>query len=332
MLLPELPLPVLNAALLLKHIASHLISFQLISTGVFLANLHLHLGALCHCALNVVPARFTLQLQFVNTATQILFFSPKHEKSLQLEAVDGGLHLPKQVTNFFEVGKLFLLSPGQVLMPLIIPDVLLHQLDIGFFRDVADVFRDELLNIHDGAERDRLFHHAADLLVVDVPLGKYICAVLFVAVVKNSVGSRQRLQISPQRRDIHSLLLDDKAVLGNCPVISKKTLLAAAIVPAVKYHADNEPLAFQIVPKLTGDIAGKILPAPGFRVLRVHIGTEISVQRPLGALVGGLIEVSGVQFSQQDNLQGIDDRGFSRTIFPRKKVHVVHLDGLLGKI
>ena len=54
-------------------------------------------------------------------------------------------------------------------MALIIPDILLHGLDIGLLRYVADVLGNEFLDIHDRAEGYRLFHHSKDLFIVHIP-------------------------------------------------------------------------------------------------------------------------------------------------------------------
>ena len=65
--------------------------------------------------------------------------------------------------------QLFLLTLYQHFMALIIPDILLHGLDIRLLRYVADVLGNEFLDIHDRAEGYRLFHHSKDLLIVHIP-------------------------------------------------------------------------------------------------------------------------------------------------------------------
>ena len=90
-------------------------------------------------------------------------------EGLHAPAVHRARHFAVQRADLLQRGQLFLLLLRQLLVPLVVSDVLLHGFDIRLIRNIADIFGDKLLNIHDRAERHRLFHHAEHLLVVHVP-------------------------------------------------------------------------------------------------------------------------------------------------------------------
>lgn len=109
-------------------------------------------------------------------------------------------------------------------------------------------------------------------------------------------------------------------------------LLVDFIAAAVEDHSSNKPGPLCLVLKLTGDIAEKVPPLPGIGRIYVHIRPQISIQRALRLLVGGLVDVAGVGFPQEHNLKRVDDGGFPRAVFPRQKVDIPHLDDLFGEV
>ena len=98
-----------------------------------------------------------------------LLAGPLDQEGLDAPAVCGLVHFAVQPANLLQSGQLFLLALGQQFMALIVPDVLLHGIDIGLVGDIADIFRNELLDIYDGPEGDGLLEHAQRLFVVDIP-------------------------------------------------------------------------------------------------------------------------------------------------------------------
>ena len=77
-----------------------------------------------------------------------------------------------------------------------------------------------------------------------------------------------------------------------------KTVVAAAVAAAVKHHAAHKAASLHIVIELAGDIARKILSAARARIVLVHVGAQITVQRALRLFIGSLIKVAGICFSQ----------------------------------
>ena len=216
-------------------------------------------------------------------------------------------------------------------MALIVPDVLLHGLNVRFFRDVADVLCNKLLDVHDGSEGDGLLHHSHDLLIMDIPLGQQIGLVLLVGVIQLSphpIG----FQKSSQSRDIDGLSLTNEAVLRKGTVIEEETVLAAAVAAAVEHDAADKLLHLHIVQKLTGDEGGKVFPPPGSGVVFIHVCPQVSVQSPLGLLIGRLIEVAGVGLTQEHDLKSVDHSGLPRSVLTRQKIDVVHFDQLFREI
>ena len=165
-------------------------------------------------------------------------------------------------------------------MPLVVADVLLHGFDIRLIRNIADIFGDKLLNIHDWAERHRLFHHAEHLLIVHVPPREHIAAVLPLGIVH--LGAREiLLEEFAQIVNIHRLAVLNKAVFRQFSNVDKEMVVAAAVTAAVEHHAAHETIVFHIVLKLAGNIGRKVLASAGIRVILVHVGTQIAVQRAL---------------------------------------------------
>ena len=68
-------------------------------------------------------------------------------------------------------------------MTFVIPDVLLHSFYVGLVGNITDILRNEFLNIHNWAERNRLFQHTAHLFVMDIPFCQHIRPVLLLRIV-----------------------------------------------------------------------------------------------------------------------------------------------------
>ena len=217
-------------------------------------------------------------------------------------------------------------------MSFVIPDVLLHGFDIWLVRNIADIFGNKSLDIHNGTERYCLFQHPADLLIVDVPLGQHIGTVLLVAVVHFLVQTVLLFQVDAKTGNIHGLLFIQEAASWDTSVVNKKALLPASVAAAVEDDSGHKVPARLLVQKLTDNIAGKVFTPPGIGGVVVHVGPQVSVQRPLGFLIGSLIEISGVRLAQKDDLQRVDHSGLSRSVFPGQEIDILHLNQLLREI
>ena len=125
--------------------------------------------------------------------------------------VDSLLPILVQPPDLLQSLQLFLLALCQLLVTLIIPDILLHGLNIRLLRDIADVLCNKFLNVYNGTKGDRLLHHPHDLLVVDIPLGQQVFLVLLVGIVKLPPHTIL-FQKHTKSRDINGLTLANKAV------------------------------------------------------------------------------------------------------------------------
>ena len=165
-------------------------------------------------------------------------------------------------------------------MPLVVADILLHGFDVRLVRNIADILGDKLLNIHDWAERHRLFHHAEHLLIVHVPPREHIAAVLPLGVVYLGSGEIL-LEEFAQIVNIHRLAVLDKAVFRQLSDVDKEMVVLAAVTAAVEHDTVYKARVLHIVLKFTDNISRKVLASAGIRVILVHIGTQIAVQRAL---------------------------------------------------
>ena len=191
----------------------------------------------------------------------------------------------------------FLLTLCQHFVALVIPDILLHGLNIRLFWYVADILGNEFLNIHDRTKRYRLFHHSKDLLVVHIPPRKHIPAIFLLRVVDLCL-SVILLQKPAQRRNLHSFSVFNKTILRQRSHINEKAILPASITAAIKNDTRDKAAARHIVLKLAGNVAGEIFSSAGIWVILIHIRPQITVQRALRLFVGSLIKVAGICFSQ----------------------------------
>ena len=239
------------------------------------------------------------------------------------------LVLPSDAVQGFQ---LLLLLLGQPFMVLIVPDGLLHGFNVGLFRDITDIFRDKLPDIHDGPEGYGLFQHPAHLVRMDIPLAQQFLPIPPVGIEQLTVAVGHALEPCPQRRNAHGLSVLHKAVGRNDAVIEKILLTDRAVVAAVEDDARHKIRIRLVVVKFTGNIGRKILAPAGFGAAVVHIGPEITLQRPLGTVVGGLVEVPGAGLTQQHNLQGVDDGGLARAVFAGEKVYVVDFNQLFPEV
>ena len=227
--------------------------------------------------------------------------------------------------------QLFLLTLCQHFVALVIPDILLHGLNIRLFWYIADVLGNEFLDIHDRAERYRLFHHSQDLLIVHIPPRQHIPAIFLLRVIDLCL-SVILLQKPAQRRNLHSLSVFNKTVLRQHSHINEKALLPASITAAIKNDTRDKAAARHIVLKLAGNVAGEIFPSAGIWVILIHIRPQVTIQRALRLFVGSLIKVAGIRFPQQNDLKGINYRGFSRAVFSSQEINIPHLDDFFAEI
>ena len=192
-------------------------------------------------------------------------------------------------------------------MALIIPDILLHGLNIRLIRYVADILRDKFLDIHDRPEGHRFFHHPEDLFIVNVPAGEHIPAIFLLRIIDFRPGI-VLLQIAAQCGNLHCLPVLDKAIFRQSAHINEKAFLPAAVTAAIENNTGDEAGSFHLILEFAGDVAGEIFSAAGIWVIFVHIRPKITVQRALGLFIGGLIEIAGACFPQQHNLKCVDHR------------------------
>ena len=265
---------------LLIGVALCIIAVQL--TAAFLLRLHLP-GQILNRGVRrgqLGQAASLFLLAAVDLRLHVLLLRPLHEEGLHAPAVHRARHFAVQSADLLQRGQLFLLLLRQLLVPLVVADVLLHGFDIRLIRNIADIFGDKLLNIHDWAERHRLFHHAEHLLVVHVPPREHIAAVLPLGIVH--LGAREiLLEEFAQIVNIHRLAVLDKAVFRQFSDIDKEMIVLAAVTATIEHHAAHETIVLHIVLKFTDNIGRKVLASAGIRVILVHIGTQIAVQRAL---------------------------------------------------
>ena len=81
--------------------------------------------------------------------------------------------------------------------------------------------------------------------------------------------------------NIHRLAVLDKAVFRQFADIDKEMIVLTAVTAAIEHHATHETIVLHIVLKFTDNIGRKVLASAGIRVILVHIGTQIAVQRAL---------------------------------------------------
>ena len=192
-------------------------------------------------------------------------------------------------------------------MALIIPDILLHGLNIRLIRYVADILRDKFLDIHDRPEGHRFFHYPEDLFIVNVPAGEHIPAIFLLRIIDFRPGI-VLLQIAAQCRNLHCRIIFNKAIFRQSAHINEEAFLPAAVTAAIENNTGDEAGSFHLILEFAGDIAGEIFSAAGIGVIFIHIRPKITVQRALGLFIGGLIEIAGACFPQQHNLKCIDHR------------------------
>ena len=113
-----------------------------------------------------------------------------------------------------------------------------------------------------------------------VPPREHIAAVLPLGIVYLGAGEIL-LEEFAQIVNIHRLAVLDKAVFRQFSDIDKEMVVAAAITAAVEHDTVYKARVLCIVLKFTDNIGRKVLASAGIRVILVHIGTQIAVQRAL---------------------------------------------------
>ena len=219
-------------------------------------------------------------------------------------------------------------------MTFIFADILLHCLNIDTcaLRGIADILCNKLPDIYDRSEGYRPLQHMKYLLRMDIPLGQDIGAVFLVAVIDSAESFVLGVQVFAQCRNFHRPALHDEAILRDRPGIGKIPLLHGSVAPAVKDASQGEKRSLQIVQKLTYNVTAEVFSPPAVFRVSVDIGTQISVQRTLRALICRLVEVSGIGFSQQHNLKSINDRRLACACFPGEEVNLAEFNQLFSVI
>lgn len=113
-----------------------------------------------------------------------------------------------------------------------------------------------------------------------VPPREHIAAVLPLGIVHLGAGEIL-LEEFAQVVNIHRLAVLDKAVFRQFSDIDKEMIVLAAVTAAIEHYAAHETIVLHIVLKFTDNIGRKVLASAGIRVILVHIGTQIAVQRAL---------------------------------------------------
>ena len=292
---------------LLEYVTLDTVPFQCFSLFFLLGGLCSQfldgLSGLGQLVQGLLPSGFLL----ADVGFEFLLFSPLGQKEMDLPSFHRLLHLPVQPCNLLQGRQFFFLLFSQLLMAFIVADILLHSHDIRFFRDIADIFGDKLLNICDRFEGDSLLHHPHDLFVMDIPFGQQIIPVFFLDIVQFTPCAIFLFDIGAEHMDIHSRTFSNKAVFRNHAVIEKESFLPVAVVITIKDDTRDKLLFFDVIPELTGNIAGEILSPPGMRIVFIHVSPQITVQRPLRFFVGSLVKIAGIGLSQQYDLQSVDD-------------------------
>ena len=283
------------------------------------------------CFFKFGSTTFLFQLMSVDVRLCQFFFCPLNQKRLHTPALYRLVHFLVQSADLLQRRQLFLLSLCQLFMPLIIPDVLLHQLNIRLFWNITDVLCNKFLNIYDRLERNGLFHHTQCLLIMDVPLCKHIAAVFFLCIIKFYVRI-VFLQEAAQIRDFHRFSLLNIAVSRNHACIDEEKVSSAAITAAIKHHSCNKAAALCVVLKFANDVSGEVFSPPGIGVIFIHISAQITVKCSLRLFTCSLIEIARVGLAQKNDLKCINDRGFSGAVFSRQKVDVTYFNKLLAEV
>ena len=321
-----------QAFLFLKDSTETFVSLKLFPAAFFAPPLLFHLFAF---ALNRLDPFLITRRSFLiahNLCGGIFLLRPQGQKLAHPKTVKRRFLFPIEACNQRQLFQLFLLTPRKFLMPLIIPDILLHRRNVRAFRNVADVFRDELLNIDNRLKGNRLFQHSENLFPVDVPFCEQIFPVFLMRGVQFAHTSRQIPDVNAQTADVHGNLIDREAMLRNGAVIKEKRVLPTAVGVAVKDNPGDKTAVFDVVVIFASDITAEIPSAPGVRIVPVHIRPEIAVQSALRIFVGGLIEVSRVRLPKQYDLQRVNYGGFPCPGFSGQKIHVVQFNDLFREI
>ena len=274
-----------------------------------------------------LAARALFLLAAVDLRLKRLAARPLHKERLELSAPGRVPHLSVQLRDLVQRGELFLLPLRHLLMTLVVADILLHRLDVRLVRNIADILGDKLLDIDDRAEGDRLFQHAEHLLGMYIPAREQIAAV-FPLGLADLRPAAVLLEKAAQARQVDGLPVLDEAVFRQHAGVDKEMVAAAAVAAAVEHDAAHKAAALRIIIKLAGDIARKILSAARARIVLVHVGAQITVQRALRALVRGEIEVPRVGLAEEHDLERVDDGGLAGAVPAGQKVHVPYLDQL----
>ena len=213
------PFRVEQTLFLLENVALPAGQLQLTAARFFLFDLPLKLLR----ALSITFARFSLHsVRSIPSGRSLSaqFFGPPYQKLLDLAAVYGLVHLLIQPADLLQRIQLFLLTLRQQFVPFIIPDVLLHQLNIGFIRNIADVLRNKFWISTIGRNETAFFiirktcslwtFHFASML------WRYSFEYRKILPVHSSASKTAKC------RSLHCLALLNKAIFRQCPRVNKR--------------------------------------------------------------------------------------------------------------
>ena len=182
-------------------------------------------------------------------------------------------------------------------MPLVVTDILLHSYNIGLIRDVTNVLSNKLLDIHNRPEGNSLFHHAEDLLVVDIPFSQQVRTIFLLCVVELCSNTVLLFQSLSEIRIIQCIAIFNEAVLGDDSFVDEEMINICSVASAIKGHTCYKTSAFFIVEEFASNIAGKVLSSTRRWIVLIHICTQITIQCALRLFIGCLIKVSGFGFT-----------------------------------
>ena len=224
------------------------------------------------------------------------------------------------------------------LQTFVLPDIVLHLIDLDIILHIADRFGDKLLNIRDRSERNCFPQHGQ---IFSLQLPEFcqdhflIAAVRFdhVKPVLPAVQSQPFLQIL-QRIWNMGFCVDKKVIRETGSVRHKPTVPIVHVLIAVTDKSRHESGFLLRILKFHDQICRK-RSFSNICKTSLSVVSPFSVQvpfhRPVGFLTGRLIKKPAAGIAQQYHLHSIDKSRLSRGIIACQKIYIVEFDQLLRK-
>ena len=216
---------------------------------------------------------------------------------------------------------------------LVFPDIRLHLSDIDVVLDIADGFRDELLNVCDRRERDRL-PEQIQVLSLDLSEGSeqvFLEPDIGVVELDRILGLVQFADRMTQSVIVpRDLLLIAEIPFRNAVFSHQKPVVLPGLIPeAVGDVSCRHGLPAHVVVKLEDDVgrkaAGADIVETGLAVV-ADLTEQVSLEGPCGALICRLVEECSALVAEHDHLNGIDDRRFPAAGVSRQEVDFLKRD------